>query len=387
MGCYLTSWFSKKQTALTISRTEAEYVSAGKACQQALWMKQALVDYGVRLDDIPTMCDNKWAIDLNIVMSSDEALSGVLTHPYRVITSSRLTQSRHRFHRITYQDQSFLEYLAPSNTEVPIEDQPHVTHASPTSLSSGYIADSDSEEDPEEDPEDESEDGPMDYPVDGGDNDDDESSGDDVDDENKDEASKEEEEHLALADSTVVPLAVDLAHIPFPSEAEVARLLTIPTPPLSPITPLSSPLPQIPSPPVPVPSPPTTSPTYAEAPLGFKAAGIRLRAASPPPSPTSPPTHHPLPLPAPSTSHGSTLAYRVDYSFVDTLDASIRALERRTMAAIEMVNLRVSYQAQAYRHEWQRQDTDDHATRAIMRIQELEDGARVDTLEDTGSSA
>ncbi|GJS15890.1 copia protein [Tanacetum coccineum] len=64
MGCCLTSWFSKKQTALAISTTEAEYVSAGKACQQALWMKQALVDYGIRLDDIPIMCDNKGAIDL-----------------------------------------------------------------------------------------------------------------------------------------------------------------------------------------------------------------------------------------------------------------------------------------------------------------------------------
>ncbi|GJR74644.1 retrovirus-related pol polyprotein from transposon TNT 1-94 [Tanacetum coccineum] len=36
MGCCLTSWFSKKQTALAISTTEAEYVSTGKACQQAL---------------------------------------------------------------------------------------------------------------------------------------------------------------------------------------------------------------------------------------------------------------------------------------------------------------------------------------------------------------
>ncbi|GJS68334.1 retrovirus-related pol polyprotein from transposon TNT 1-94 [Tanacetum coccineum] len=65
MGCCLTSWFSKKQTALAISTTKAEYVSAGKACQQALWMKQALVDYGVRLDDILIMCDNKGAIDLS----------------------------------------------------------------------------------------------------------------------------------------------------------------------------------------------------------------------------------------------------------------------------------------------------------------------------------
>ncbi|GJY88603.1 retrovirus-related pol polyprotein from transposon TNT 1-94 [Tanacetum coccineum] len=65
MGCCLASWFLKKKIALAISTTEAEYVSAGKACQQALWMKQALVDYGVRLDDISIMCDNKGAIDLS----------------------------------------------------------------------------------------------------------------------------------------------------------------------------------------------------------------------------------------------------------------------------------------------------------------------------------
>ncbi|GJZ48445.1 retrovirus-related pol polyprotein from transposon TNT 1-94 [Tanacetum coccineum] len=65
VGCCLTSWFSKKQTALAISTTESEYVSAGKACQQALWMKQALIDYDVRLDDVSIMCDNKGAIDLS----------------------------------------------------------------------------------------------------------------------------------------------------------------------------------------------------------------------------------------------------------------------------------------------------------------------------------
>ncbi|GKE74704.1 hypothetical protein Tco_1536745 [Tanacetum coccineum] len=65
VGCCLTSWFLKKQTALAISTTEAKYVSAEKACQQALWMKQALIDYDVRLDDVPIMCDNKGAIDLS----------------------------------------------------------------------------------------------------------------------------------------------------------------------------------------------------------------------------------------------------------------------------------------------------------------------------------
>nr|GEY49735.1 copia protein [Tanacetum cinerariifolium] len=65
VGCCLTSWFSKKQTALAISTTEAEYVSTGKACQQALWMKLALIDYDIRLDDVPIMCDNKGVIDLS----------------------------------------------------------------------------------------------------------------------------------------------------------------------------------------------------------------------------------------------------------------------------------------------------------------------------------
>nr|GEU54900.1 retrovirus-related Pol polyprotein from transposon TNT 1-94 [Tanacetum cinerariifolium] len=54
-----------KQTTLAISTIEAEYVIARQACQQALWMKQALIDYDVRLDDVLIMCDNKGAIDLS----------------------------------------------------------------------------------------------------------------------------------------------------------------------------------------------------------------------------------------------------------------------------------------------------------------------------------
>ncbi|GJR63102.1 hypothetical protein Tco_1505264 [Tanacetum coccineum] len=78
---------------------------------------------------------------------------------------------------------------------------------------------------------------------------------------------------------------------------------------------------------------------------------------------------------------GSTMACRVDHSFVDTVDTKVRDTERRTMAAVEVVNLR------AYRHEWQRQDADDRAIEHIIRTQALEAGARIDTLEDTGSSA
>nr|GEU78099.1 retrovirus-related Pol polyprotein from transposon TNT 1-94 [Tanacetum cinerariifolium] len=53
IGCCLTSWFSKKQTALAISTTKAEYVSAEKTRQQALCLKQALVDYGIS-------CIHRW---------------------------------------------------------------------------------------------------------------------------------------------------------------------------------------------------------------------------------------------------------------------------------------------------------------------------------------
>nr|GEW72770.1 putative ribonuclease H-like domain-containing protein [Tanacetum cinerariifolium] len=82
-----------------------------------------------------------------------------------------------------------------------MEDQPLPANASPTTLSPGYVVDSDlkkDEKDPKEDP--------ADYPVDRGDNDNDESSNDDNDDDDveKDEEDKEEEEHLALADPSDV---------------------------------------------------------------------------------------------------------------------------------------------------------------------------------------
>ncbi|GKC97259.1 hypothetical protein Tco_1167534 [Tanacetum coccineum] len=51
--------------ALAISTTEAEYVAAGRACQHALWMKQAIKDYDIHYEDILVFCDNKGAIDLS----------------------------------------------------------------------------------------------------------------------------------------------------------------------------------------------------------------------------------------------------------------------------------------------------------------------------------
>nr|GFA59285.1 hypothetical protein [Tanacetum cinerariifolium] len=92
------------------------------------------------------------------------------------------------------------EYLAPSNDEAPLKDQPLPADASPIAASSGYVADSDLDEDPEEDPEDDH----ADYPTNGGDgddepSDDDNDDDDDTDDEDEepfeDEEDGEEEEH------------------------------------------------------------------------------------------------------------------------------------------------------------------------------------------------
>ncbi|GKG31385.1 hypothetical protein Tco_0423873, partial [Tanacetum coccineum] len=48
---------------------------------------------------------------------------------------------------------------------------------------------------------------------------------------------------------------------------------------------------------------------------------------------------------------GSSVARGADYGFVDTMDASIRAVEERAMAAVRVINLRVSYQADVRRRD------------------------------------
>nr|GFA93172.1 hypothetical protein [Tanacetum cinerariifolium] len=141
---------------------------------------------------------------------------------------------------------------------IPLEDE-HVFSAKerplppvvlPTAESPGYVTVSNSEKDLKEYKDDESKDGSVDYPMDGGDNGDDDdgdSSGDDTNDEDEED---EEDEHLASADSAVVvpsselvasPEGTEAASISLPPEAEVDRLLAMPTPPPSPLNSLSPP--------------------------------------------------------------------------------------------------------------------------------------------------
>ncbi|GJR32451.1 putative reverse transcriptase domain-containing protein [Tanacetum coccineum] len=200
------------------------------------------------------------------------------------------------------------EYLAPSDVEVPLEDQPLPADASPTALSLSYMADSDPDEDPKEDLKEDH----ADYPADGGDGDDEPS--DDYDDDNTDDEDEEpfeeedddeeEEEYLVPADSSSIPIvdpvpsAGDIEafktdeaqktvrlepHMSASMEARIAEHATAPIPPLP-----------VASTPSPLPSPLTTSPTDAGAALGYRAARIRMRATSPP-------------LLLPYTSHGTDI--------------------------------------------------------------------------------
>ncbi|GJT82935.1 hypothetical protein Tco_1057277 [Tanacetum coccineum] len=227
-----------------------------------------------------------------------------------------------------------LEY---ANDEIVAKDHPDDEDAPPTAHSPDYVLESDPESNPEEDDDKDPEEDPVDYSADGGDDgdDEDESSEEDEDDEVDMEADEdeEEEEHPAPADSVVValpatnqapsaeetePFETDefaatppphlayrvtaMISIPAPvptpvwSDAEVARLLAISTPPSSPLSPWSSPLPHIPSPSLPLSPPsPVLSPTPPPSPirsLGYRAAMIRMRAEAAS-------TSHSLPLPPP----------------------------------------------------------------------------------------
>jgi hypothetical protein len=64
LGSRLISWMSKKQTSVSISTAEAEYIAAGACCAQILWLKHQLEDYNIKISGIPIYCDNTSAISL-----------------------------------------------------------------------------------------------------------------------------------------------------------------------------------------------------------------------------------------------------------------------------------------------------------------------------------
>eukprot|EP00253_Pinus_taeda_P001579 PITA_01579 len=73
LGDCLVSWLSKKQTSISLSPVEAEYIAAANCCTQILWMKEALKDVNIGTNHpITIYCDNTSVISLskNPVMHS-----------------------------------------------------------------------------------------------------------------------------------------------------------------------------------------------------------------------------------------------------------------------------------------------------------------------------
>ncbi|GKE38764.1 hypothetical protein Tco_1462169 [Tanacetum coccineum] len=252
------------------------------------------------------------------------------------------------------------EYHAPSDDDIQVEDQLYANDASPTAESPGYIADSDSME---EDTDADSIDYP-DEPKDGEEDDDEDLEGDpkedpseehepEDDDDDDDTDDNEEEEHLALADSSVVHV-VDL--VPFPSARDTEALedwarktvrLEPPMPTSMKARMLSCSRTSI----------PPTNPYYIRTHLGHRAAMIRMRVDIPeedmPPQRrfvlTAPPPGCDV---AESSAAAAARAPRAANRAADV--GYVRALqgfEHRMMTSIEEVNLRVSYQAQLCRKE------------------------------------
>nr|GEY40127.1 putative reverse transcriptase domain-containing protein [Tanacetum cinerariifolium] len=160
------------------------------------------------------------------------------------------------------------EYLAPSDDEAPLEDQPLHADASPIALSLEYVADSDPKRTQRK---------TLRRTIltillmEGMDDDD------------------EEEEHLALTDSFDVPIVDPIPPArdskAFETDEKTVRL----EPPMSASMEVGiarhavalTPSLHVPSLPLPLPSPLTTGPTDARAPLGYKAAEIKMRALLP----------------------------------------------------------------------------------------------------------
>ncbi|KAJ9560628.1 hypothetical protein OSB04_005788, partial [Centaurea solstitialis] len=62
LGSRLVSWQCKKQTSVSTSTAEAEYIAAASCCSQILWIQNQMLDYGLTFLNTPIYIDNSSAI-------------------------------------------------------------------------------------------------------------------------------------------------------------------------------------------------------------------------------------------------------------------------------------------------------------------------------------
>ncbi|KAI3808433.1 hypothetical protein L1987_24384 [Smallanthus sonchifolius] len=58
LGNRLISWQCKKQTTVSQSTAEAEYIAAALCCSQVRWIHHQMLDYGITFHETPILCDN-----------------------------------------------------------------------------------------------------------------------------------------------------------------------------------------------------------------------------------------------------------------------------------------------------------------------------------------
>nr|GEW56602.1 putative reverse transcriptase domain-containing protein [Tanacetum cinerariifolium] len=203
----------------------------------------------------------------------------------------------------------------------------------------------------------------------------------DDEDEEEEESSKddddEEEEHLAPFDSTAIP---SLADDPVPSSEETEPFETDE----SAATP-----------------PPPPPPAYSAEQTFLRLTRKRLLLTAPTPrfevrESSAAVARQPRSIVACrrdlATLRDEMDTLRMYLSYLCTNHEHERAEARQALDSSEAHNRALEawiavLETQSYHHEWHRYDVHDYTTRAIMRIQALEAGARVDTLENTGLGA
>ena len=98
MGNCLVSWSSKKQSSISLSQVEAEYIAATSCCTQAIWMKKTLEDLLVKYErSIVINFDNISAINMskNPVMHSKTKHIPIKYHFLRYQVSQKVVKSEY----------------------------------------------------------------------------------------------------------------------------------------------------------------------------------------------------------------------------------------------------------------------------------------------------
>nr|GEW23594.1 retrovirus-related Pol polyprotein from transposon TNT 1-94 [Tanacetum cinerariifolium] len=209
VGCCLTAWFLKKQTALAISTTEAEYISARKTFMSSnshtTITYTSMSSYEVIVNGYFGMPMDPLDPYVQLVMEAPPS-PDYIPGPEAPSSPDYIPGPEAPPSPDYIPGPKYPEYLPPADDVLPAEEQPLPAAVSPTAESPGYITDSKPEMEPEEeDGDDEKSEGDsIEYSTSRGDDDADDDgddlSEDDADDDDEEESSdseKEEDEHLA----------------------------------------------------------------------------------------------------------------------------------------------------------------------------------------------